>query len=48
MDRVEYLISEYMRYYQTDYTDAIDRMIADLETAKDNKELQSDSESDTQ
>jgi len=48
MDRVEYLIPEYMRAYDVDYIAAINIMMTDLETAKDNEELKEDSEHDAE
>ena len=46
MDRVEDLISEYMKHYEVDYREAIAMMMTDLETAKDNEELEEDAEYD--
>ncbi len=44
MERVEYLISEYMKHYEVEYKEAIEMMIEDLEKAKDDKQQREDSE----
>jgi len=46
MKRVEDLISEYMRYYEVGFIEAINLMMTDLETAKGDEELKEDSEHD--
>jgi len=45
-NRVEYLISDYMKHYEIGYIEAINIMMTDLETAKTNEELKADSEDD--
>ena len=44
--RVEDLISEYMKAYETSYLEAISLMQTDLETARGDEELREDSEHD--
>lgn len=44
MQRVEYLIPEYMKSYEVSYSEAIDLMQTDLETARGDEELKEDSE----
>jgi len=46
MQRVEYLIAEYMKTYEVSYSEAINLMQTDLETARDDEELKEDTESD--
>ena len=44
--RVEHLISEYMKRYEMSYSEAIDLMQSDLETARTDEELKADTEED--
>jgi len=45
-ERVEHLIGQYMKRYELRYWAAIDMMIEDLERAKHDAELKTDSEED--
>jgi len=43
LERVEYLIENYMKDYEVGFDEAIDMMIEDLNQARENDELRKDS-----
>ena len=43
LERVEYLIENYMKNYEVGFDEAIDMMIEDLNQARENDELRKDS-----